>query len=158
VSGTPVGIAAGPDGYVRFGIDGGRKMARMTTSGELSELPGGKGSLTFCLAVDQACNTWFAASGAVGRTSPDGSYAEFPVPNASVIPGLAVAPDGSVWFTEDSSVVGRVTPAGAVIEYALPRDCPTRGQSVYLLTLGPDGNLWFTILGAHPAMIGRLSP
>ena len=36
--------------------------------------------------------------------------------------------------------IGRITPAGAVTEFPLPRPMSVPGN----LTVGPDGNLWFT--------------
>ncbi|HTA38249.1 MAG TPA: hypothetical protein VK760_04195 [Candidatus Acidoferrales bacterium] len=53
------------------------------------------------------------------------------------VDGIATDPAGNAWFTEDcSSMVGRITPAGAITTFALGG--PTGGAIVY----GPDGNMW----------------
>jgi streptogramin lyase len=62
---------------------------------------------------------------------------------------LTAAPDGAVWFVETGvSKIGRITPAGAITEYATPH--PLSG-----LTLGPDGALWFTEVSV--STVGRLT-
>jgi virginiamycin B lyase len=55
--------------------------------------------------------------------------------------------DGNVWFTEDRSKIGRITPGGAVTEYPIQ-------HAASALTLGPDGNVWF--YGSGRA--GRVTP
>ncbi|MEJ1229765.1 MAG: hypothetical protein WDM88_02610 [Galbitalea sp.] len=46
--------------------------------------------------------------------------------------------DGNLWFTEwDSDAIGTITLAGVLTEY------PTSDNTAYL-TLGSDGNVWFT--------------
>jgi hypothetical protein len=61
-----------------------------------------------------------------------------------------------VWFTDSCTPVeiGRITPAGAVTEFAgggNPGSCP------YFIAAGPDGNLWFSDEGTTPA-VGRITP
>src|SRR4029077_19811400 len=57
---------------------------------------------------------------------------------------------GNVWFTEQSANrIGRITPAGVITEFPLPD-----GTFPYDITLGPDGNLWFTAVGK----IVRITP
>ncbi len=55
-----------------------------------------------------------------------------------------LAPTGNVWFNEferctsGQSWMGRITPAGAVTDFALPS-----GNQTYRPTLGPDHNVYF---------------
>ena len=66
--------------------------------------------------------------------------------------GIAVGPDGNLWFTEPAGHrIGRITPAGVVTEFPLSADATPVG-----ITVGPDGNLWFTE-GAGPGWLGRIS-
>jgi virginiamycin B lyase len=60
--------------------------------------------------------------------------------------------DGSVWFAE-SGKIGRVgpPPSRTVTEFPLPA-----GHSAKSITIGPDGNLWFTEPTA--GRIGRITP
>ena len=67
---------------------------------------------------------------------------EFPLPPGSNPSGIAPGPDGNLWFTEFTvnPKVGRITTAGEVTEFSLPRPDATPAGIV----AGPDGNLWFT--------------
>ncbi|MEA2785004.1 MAG: virginiamycin lyase [Candidatus Eremiobacteraeota bacterium] len=64
------------------------------------------------------------------------------IANNSSPAGIALGPDGNLWFTEQSGDrIGRVTPRGVVTEFSAgitPFSNPTA------ITAGPDGNLWFT--------------
>ena len=133
---------------------------------------------------------------------------DYLLPNPSRLPNkLAVAPDGSVWFGEQSIPgVGHLFANGTLIEYASPNvpfkappggcqfktaiwgislwngmvwgpivtndrlvglnpssnsfqtvTVPSNNSLPYSLTVGPDNNLWFTML-ASPARIGVVDP
>ena len=79
---------------------------------------------------------------AAATADPVGAITEHPLPTAESAPqGIAVGPDGNLWFTEtQGNRIGRITPGGAITEFALPND----GSSPEGITAGPDGNLWFT--------------
>jgi sugar lactone lactonase YvrE len=78
---------------------------------------------------------------------------EFPIPTAFSRPyGIAVGPDGNLWFTEDGGNVGRITPRGVITEFPVP----TSGGSQDAIAAGSDGNLWFTEDGGNN--IGRITP
>ena len=91
----------------------------------------------------------------LGRIDRAGEVIEFPVqtPNAS-LRGVAVAPDGDLWFTENfANKIGRMAPDGRVIgEYAIPgANCGARA-----IIAAPDGRLFFS---AHDAgAIGEVVP
>ena len=53
---------------------------------------------------------------------------------------IVTGPDGALWFTEDNLGLGRVTTAGAIVEY--PGGVPAAGP--HGLVVGPDGALWYT--------------
>jgi streptogramin lyase len=65
---------------------------------------------------------------------------------------IAAGSDGNLWFTEPhSDKIGRITPAGSIVEFNLPAfSTPTA------ITAGPDGNLWFAEIGSNK--IGRITP
>jgi hypothetical protein len=78
-----------------------------------------------------------------------------------------VGPDGNLWFTDYaasgpnkigqitlSGAIGRITPSGALTEFPLPavNSLPSN------LTVGPDGNLWFTEVATSGPAIGRITP
>jgi streptogramin lyase len=65
-----------------------------------------------------------------------------PTQNAG-LSGIANGPDGNLWFTETfGAKIGKITPAGAVTEFALPST--TGNPQPQAITTGPDGNIWFT--------------
>ena len=66
---------------------------------------------------------------------------------------VAKAPDGNYWYTQPgANRVARMTPAGAVTEYALP----SAASNPFDIVAGADGNMWFTQLDG--GRIGRISP
>lgn len=111
-------------------------------------------------------NMWFTdnASNAIGRITPGGAVASFPVPTSTTLssgPGLfslAAGPDGNMWFTEFyGNMIGRITPAGEVTTFAVPTPAGAQsGMAPYGIAAGPDGNLWFTMDFANA--IGRITP
>jgi len=56
-----------------------------------------------------------------------------------------------MWFTEDTSSIGRIGPDGAISEYPLPS--PGRPWEI---ATGPDGNVWFTDLATN--QVGKVTP
>ncbi len=78
---------------------------------------------------------------------------EFSVPTLSAHPaGIALGPDGNVWFTEMlGNKIGRIEPSGTIREF----DVPTPSSSPNGICAGPDDRLWFTEIGA--GQVGRVS-
>jgi streptogramin lyase len=64
---------------------------------------------------------------------------EYPNPTSGSGPiGIAVGPDGNLWFPEPGvNEIGRITLAGVITEFPA-------GDGPNFITSGPDGNLWFT--------------
>ena len=94
-----------------------------------------------------------------------GVLTEYPIPQPAAVPTtITLAPDGSLWFTEDAlrpgttpgslfAKLGRVTTSGQLTEPAtlLPND------ATFGLTVGPDNALWATEQGNAPG-IARVDP
>jgi streptogramin lyase len=79
------------------------------------------------------------------------AFTLFPIGKGNSASGVALGPDGNIWFTEGRQhKIARITPAGRVSRFAIPT--PERSPSA--ITAGPDGNLWFT----EPDRIGRITP
>ncbi|HTO87140.1 MAG TPA: hypothetical protein VMR54_06375 [Thermoanaerobaculia bacterium] len=93
------------------------------------------------------------------RMTTSGAVTEFSLPPAAnCVGGIALGPDGALWFTAYSStdwgcgtpvsgMIGRITEAGQRSEFP----SPVAGS----IATGPDGNLWFAELSANK--IGRLT-
>lgn len=65
---------------------------------------------------------------------------------------LTEGPDGALWFTDPATTtVGRITAAGSIKVFPLPRGWRNPGEIV----ARPDG-LWFAV-GSHP-FLGRITP
>jgi virginiamycin B lyase len=103
-----------------------------------------------------------SGNGKIGRYLLDGStcvpisscYDEFAIPSGATSDprGIAVGPDGNLWFTESGgNAIGRMTPTGGFNEFPLPNP-NSQPQDI---ARGPDGNLWFT--ESNAARIGRIT-
>jgi virginiamycin B lyase len=94
--------------------------------------------------------------------APGAAYAidEFALPTSNSQPsGIAVGPDGALWFTEEGLAqgatkqkIGRITTSGIVTEF----DVPTEGSMPSKIITGPDGLVWFTEHGGDK--IGKFDP
>ena len=136
------------DGVVKDSI------ARVASDGTISEFPLPDGHLTSRqtgLSLDFEGNLWFLEKGRVGRVTPDGVISEFAVPPSEATTTTFVAPtigpDGSFWFVEarlfgadHGASIDRVTADGKVSRFPAVLDAGLTS----VLTLGPDGNLYFT--------------
>jgi streptogramin lyase len=173
-NGSSGDLTVGPDGNLWFPDSTG--IGRITPAGALTEFPlpaydSDPGDLT----VGPDGNLWFPMESAVGpaiyRITPSGALTEFPLPAGDSGPGdLTVGPDGNLWFTDvlfsssssssglrgttqlGAITIGRITPSGTLTDFPAAFSS-TAGPS---LTVGPDGNLWFTDIWA--AAIGRITP
>jgi streptogramin lyase len=82
------------------------------------------------------------------------------LPDGTAAEALAVGPGGDLWFggvrrgPGPANVVGRISATGAVDEYPVPNSGSTPG--VGGLTLGPEGDMWFTQPAAN--RIERVAP
>ena len=77
----------------------------------------------------------------------DGQLERLPKPGKNVEPlGLAVAPDGSAWYTDIAAqAVSRMTPAGEVSSFRLDTPMVRLGR----LAVAPDGAAWFAEASSH---------
>ena len=85
----------------------------------------------------------------------DGVWTEYPLPNPGSGPTtIALAPDGSAWFTEgQGNRIGRINPDGTGLkEFPLPN----ANSSPRIISLGSDGNMWFSEHTGN--RMGRIAP
>jgi virginiamycin B lyase len=87
---------------------------------------------------------------AIGRITPSGDIVEFALAQSGMPTGIALGPDGNVWFTDPG--VGRITPTGTITLFS--------GQFAaggpFGITAGADGGMWFTDIFSNA--IGRITP
>ncbi len=149
------------------------RIGRMTPTGQVTLFPvapgtspapgittGPDGNLWFT-ATNLPCDTELPCAerflGLIGRMDTAGRVnGTFVIPTRFADPGRIVAgPDGNLWFTEQGAVgangafkpthpapgkIGRITPTGRITEFTTP----TPFSNPAGITIGPDGNLWFT--------------
>jgi streptogramin lyase len=168
------GIAVGPDGNIWTADGGDIGMVAPCTSGAVSPTYYTAGlspqsNVEDIVAADGAL--WFTNSipasstpvqDSIGRITTAGVITEYPVPTevaahqVGILGQMAVASDGSIWFTESNlGQVGRFWPSdpSTILEYAMPD-----ATRVNFLATGPDGNMWYS--GWSPSsgdVIGELS-
>ncbi|HEY7124054.1 MAG TPA: hypothetical protein VH540_08910 [Ktedonobacterales bacterium] len=83
----------------------------------------------------------------------------FDLPSTARFPqDITAGPDGALWFTLNTSQIGRMTLQGVFTIFALPPFQDSYGRTnpeqPWGITTGPDGNLWFS--GVQ--VIGRITP
>ncbi len=92
-----------------------------------------------------------AVPGALAAEPPQ--IAEFPLADGALPFGIALGPDGALWFTErGTDSVGRIEPDGTLG----PWTTLTPGADPTAIAAGSDGNIWFTEQGVNA--IARLEP
>jgi streptogramin lyase len=159
----PKSITAGPDGNIWFTETDLSKIAKITTSGVLTEYPlPTTGSAPWIITAGPDGNMWFTepdyalgggrGAGAIGKITTSGVETDYPLTipagqSGSYDPSplyITAGPDGNLWFTLASSTdkigIGKITTAGKITMYPLPR----KNVLPYGITAGPGGKLWFT--------------
>jgi len=192
--GYPYGLAVGPEGDIWFGVTFPGRISRISPAGVITgvfTIPTGVGSNVpesswpSSLALGADHDMWFIDKGLtnevqnlIGRVTPAGSLAEFPIPRppgSSEPVAIARGSDGDMWFIDQTpaggepSFIGRVNHAGEITEFPIPEPIPgvveganVPGHSLPAdIALGADGNLWFTDDGTNSEghnLVGRITP
>ncbi len=146
----------GPDGRVWWAEqndDGDGAVGALFDGGSITRFPDEITEFSALADITPGAGVmWFTESGfdTIGRISvATGIVREFDEGITNGEPtGIAVGPDGNVWFTEASSpgAIARFVPATqAITEFTnglTPDGAPND------IVAGPNGSLWFTTLGA----------
>ena len=156
----PYAITTGADGNVWFTEDGS-KIGRVTPAGVITEFPmPTQQGLADDIAPGPDGNVWFPESSRdrIASVTPTGSITEWNLPSGSGPEGLVTGPDNNLWIVESAAnKIGRLNiKTHTLTEFGIP----TRPADAQLITVGPDGALWFTEAiirpGTHSA-IGRIT-
>jgi len=171
----PGQIIAGQGGdlwFIESDGPGRSGLARITADGQITlhRFPGSGTDLT-ALAMSSNGMIWARDSYSVWEYDPaTGGMRQFPV---NVKAGaIAVAPDGSVWFTDGGAgAIGRLDPpTGKITRYPITQLDALRLDTLQTraIVAAPDGDIWVTVYGhnaittAHPGpyfnWIARLAP
>ena len=156
---SPQTITMGPDHNLWFTENSGLKIGTITTHGVITEYPiaGAQGLEGITTGPDG--NLWFTDefAGFIGHINTSGGgLVIYPLAPGSHPQGIVTGPDSKLWFVDNSIDIhnpmqgfriGSIDLSGNVTEYPTginpivfdALDYPP-GQ----ITLGPDGNLWFT--------------
>jgi virginiamycin B lyase len=177
----PASIALGPEGGIWLALDEvpGR-LDRMTTQGTVNGefvLPTGpeEDVASFInsptnVALGGNGDMWFANRGLdaerrplIGYTTPTGVTEEFPIPSFFGANAIARGQGTTMWYTAEESLV-RVTSRGDITQFRVEQEADdTRDESSMpeALTLGPEGDMWFTDLSESETgqnFVGRTTP
>jgi streptogramin lyase len=104
-----------------------------------------------CASAQTPCNTYYVASITTAAT-----VTLHAIPSGDTVGtdnGLALGPDGNVWFAE-AGHIAKITPAGVVTEYAYPSGESANANAG--VAAGSDGRVWFTEFDAQK--IGAVDP
>jgi YD repeat-containing protein len=109
------------------------------------------------IAADRTGDVWVTefGSGSIAKITQTGTVTQYPLPEGRKAETIILGPDGNMWYGTESSKIGRITPAGVATEFPLPSGIKVAKG----LTVGADGNIWFTP-GAYENenVIGRVTP
>lgn len=162
----PEHITSGPDGALWFTEQFASQLGRITTAGQLTEIPiastGGNASAPLGITTGPTADPnslWFIDSnGLVGRVDSGPSHAivEYGLPAATGSTGpqtIVAGADGALWFTDQiRQSVLRMSTSG-VVTGEFPT--PTPRSNPEAIATGPDGNVWFT--ESQVQQIGRVN-
>jgi virginiamycin B lyase len=134
-------VTVGSDGNFWLAEEG-PYIQRLTTDGvfETFSLPYSSSKGT-SITVGPDGNIWVTDyAEVIDRFTPEGNLTIFPLSRGTGADHITSGPDGNLWFSLLSKL-GRITPEGAISEFALPSNMPLNPLTP--LVLGPDGRLWF---------------
>jgi streptogramin lyase len=166
-------LTTGPDGNIWFTDSGLHKIGRITPVAhvvtEFDGLPPNSAPESITTGSDG--NLWFVdpTLPGLGRITTAGSIVEFALPPGTVPQSVVTGPDGNLWFTNAGNLgctdcapvtppaIGRFNPTTAAISQFQISDSYSPNQ----ITVGPDGNLWASLLGngnRATGAIARITP
>lgn len=150
----PRGIALGPGGVLWFDEAGTSKIGRLAL--EVEEYAMASGSEPSGIADGPDGNLWVTEKGkkAIAKVSPAGGVTSYKLSTALRCPNyITAAPnkEAALYFTSACEYhIGEITTAGVISSF--PLETGVLGP----ITVGPDGNLWYTVENAEE--IGKMTP
>lgn len=150
-------IIIGPDQNLWFGVNGDQRIVRMTLQGKLTffTLPNVAGPINPVVGPDGAI--WVQEGNVLkmARITMAGQLTEYTLPSLDWY-DLTTGSDGAIWFWSSKSV-GRYALNGQTTLFPVPNIDPNYGMLIWGMTLGKDGNIWFTEISGNE-YIGSIAP
>jgi streptogramin lyase len=149
----PENITAGPNNSVWFVETGSSKIGAVNVNSHtLTEYatPTGNAAPTGIATDPTSANRlWFGEfnAGAIGEITSTGAITEYPDAISGSAPtAVAVTSNGTIWFLDfGTNTLDSMTLPGPVFaQYGMPATLNGLVSGLSSLTVGPDGNLWFT--------------
>ena len=155
----PHDVAVAPDGRVWYTAQSTGKLGRLDPrTGRTEEIELGAGSAPHGVIVGPDDAPWITDGGlnAIVRVDPSNNQVRvFPLPEDRPAANLNTAvfdPGGTLWFTGQSGIYGRLAQGGDQVEVF---DAP-RGRGPYGITVTPGGDVYYASLaGSHVARLDR---
>lgn len=155
----PHDVAPAPDGTVWYTAQAKAALGRLDpATGRTTVVPLGQGSAPHGVIVGPDGAAWATDPGlnAIVRVDPVTSAVRrfnLPPERGGAVPHTATFDRrGTLWFTGNAGVYGRLDPASGEMKVF---DAP-RGPGPYGITATPDGTVWFASLTGH--YIARVDP
>lgn len=153
----PHDVAAADDGTIWYTAQGSGELGRLDpATGQVEEIPLGDGSRPHGVIIGPDGAPWTTDGGlnAIVRVDPASlEVVVFPLPAGRADANLNTAVfdgDGTLWFTGQAGVYGRLSPADGRVEVF---DAPG-GRGPYGITATPQGDVYYASLaGSHVARI-----
>jgi len=155
----PHDVAPAPDGTVWYTAQASGELGRLDpATSETHHIPLGSVSAPHGVIVGPDGAPWITDGGlnAIVRVDPQTEEVQvFPLPAGSGYANLNTAAfdrDGTLWFTGQNGVYGRLDPSTGNIEvFNAPR-----GRGPYGITATPDGSVYYASLAGNH--VGRIDP
>ncbi|MGH9003577.1 MAG: virginiamycin B lyase family protein [Acidimicrobiia bacterium] len=155
----PHDVAPAPDGTVWYTAQRTGELGRLDPGdGTTHHVPLGPGSAPHGVIIGPDGAAWVTDSGLNAIVRVDAAteaVRTFPLPldrPAANLNTAAFDPAGTLWFTGQAGVYGRLDPAAGDMEVF---DAP-RGRGPYGITVTPDGTVWYASLAGNH--IARVDP
>lgn len=144
----PTAVAVAPDGTVWFTIDFSDAIGVLRHD-RIQRIPKGRENFEpLGLAVDRDGSAWYTdgPSRLISRVTPDGVVASFALSTpVAKLARLAAAPDGAVWFAEETAYSFTRLKDGAFTRHAVS----TPGIAPFGVAVDASGTVWGTLPRAN---------
>lgn len=140
-------------------VASGEPLTEYLMAGALQPLP-----QAVSLVAGPEESVWATDGGIIAQITKAGKVIQHPIEDGDSFDGwgftepygIAVGPDGKIWFAEQGHErIARMSADGALEEFVIPQFPGLPTPTPRFITTGPEGNMWFTDPG-HDA-VGRVT-